>query len=63
MQRIIELIVSPTGETKVQTKGYSGADCQEATRFLEKALGVTTSDIRTADFYEASTTEQQVQQE
>ena len=63
MQRIIEVIVSPTGETKVQTKGYSGADCQHATRFLEQALGVTSSDTRTAEFYEASTAEQHVQQE
>ncbi len=25
--RIIEIVVSPRGETTVQTKGYSGSDC------------------------------------
>jgi Protein of unknown function (DUF2997) len=62
MGRIIEVIVSPTGETKVQTKGYSGGDCLQASKFLEQALGVTTSDTRTAEYYEAVTTDQQVQQ-
>jgi hypothetical protein len=62
MPRIIEVIVSPTGETTVQTKGYAGADCLQATRFLEQALGVTTADAKTAEYYEAAGNEQQVQQ-
>ena len=44
MPRIIEVIVSPAGETTVQSKGYPGAECFRATRFLEDALGVKTSD-------------------
>ncbi len=51
MPRIIELTVSPSGEATVQTKGYSGGDCLAAARFLEHALGVTTSDVKTAEFY------------
>ena len=35
MSRIIEVIVSPTGETSIQTKGYSGGDCLQASKFLE----------------------------
>ena len=38
MARIIEVVVSPTGETTVQTKGYSGGDCLNASQWLEKAL-------------------------
>jgi hypothetical protein len=62
MSRVIEVIVSPTGETTVQTKGYSGGECQEASRFLEQALGVVAADQKTAEFYSAQGTQQEVQQ-
>ena len=62
MARIIEVVVSPAGETTVQTKGYAGADCLQASKFLEQALGVTTDDRKTAEFFEVAPTEQQVQQ-
>jgi len=62
MPRIIEVIVSPIGETTIQTKGYSGSECQQASKWLEQALGVSTADRKTAECFEAQTTEQQVQQ-
>ena len=37
MPRLIEVLVSPQGETTVQTKGYAGPDCLQASRFLEQA--------------------------
>lgn len=61
MPRVIEVIVSPTGETKVQTKGFSGGDCLAASKFLEQALGATLTDTKTSEFYQPSTTQQQVQ--
>ena len=63
MPRIIEVIVSPTGETRLQTRGYSGGDCLQASKFLEQALGVTSSDTKSAEFYETTSNEQHVQQE
>ena len=63
MSRIIEITVSPTGETRIQTKGYTGSDCLKASKFLEQALGVTTSDTKTAEYFEEVTTDQHVQQE
>jgi Protein of unknown function (DUF2997) len=62
MARIIEVTVSPTGETFVQTKGYIGADCLQASRFLEQALGDMVTQQRTAEYYQATSVEQQVQQ-
>ena len=44
MPRIIEITVSPTGETTIQTKGYAGNDCFQASKFLEEILGVKASD-------------------
>ena len=38
--RYIEVLVRPDGSTKIETKGFSGSQCQEASRYLEQALGV-----------------------
>ena len=54
MSRIIQVTVSPRGEATVQTKGYAGADCLQASKFLEQALGITTADEKTAEFYQAA---------
>jgi hypothetical protein len=55
--RTIEIIVQPDGQTKIETKGFVGSECQEATKFLEKVLGQRTSEQLTAEFY-ANVTEQ-----
>jgi hypothetical protein len=62
VSRVIEVIVSPTGEVTVQTKGYAGSDCVQASKFLEQALGVKTADHKTAEYYQTQTAQQQVQQ-
>ena len=54
--RIIEIIVSPTGATTVETHGFTGAACQDASGFLEQALGARLSEVRTSAFYEATPT-------
>ena len=51
----IEVIVSPTGETRIETKGFDGAACQAASRFLESALGAKASERLTADYYRQAT--------
>ena len=58
-RRIIEVIVSPTGETTVQTKVYTGSACVQATKALEQALGLTTSDRKTSEYFQAAQVEQQ----
>ena len=62
MPRVIEVIVSPTGETTVQTKGYAGGDCLQASKFLEQALGTVATDHKTSEFYTVPAVEQHVQQ-
>jgi hypothetical protein len=37
--KVIEIVVSPMGETKVETKGFVGNECQKASEFLVGALG------------------------
>ena len=62
MPRIIEVVVSPTGEATVQTKGYAGADCLRASQFLEQALGVASADRKTGEYFLTAPADQHVQQ-
>jgi hypothetical protein len=62
MARVLEVTVSPRGETTVQTRGYAGADCLRASRFLEEALGAPTAERRTAEFYQAAPARQQARE-
>jgi Protein of unknown function (DUF2997) len=61
MPRIIEVTISPTGETTVQTKGYAGGDCLEASKFLEGALGMVASERKTSEYYGSTAIQQQIQ--
>jgi hypothetical protein len=61
MARIIEVVVSPTGQTTVQTKGYSGSECLHASSWLEKALGIVTTDQKTGEYYSIQPTQQEIE--
>jgi hypothetical protein len=54
MSKIIQVVVSPTGETKIETTGFTGSSCQEASRALEQALGAKTGETLTGEYYAAS---------
>ena len=62
MSRIIEIIVSPDGQTRVETKGFAGQECREASRFLESALGKLTSETLTAEFHQQHYRQNRVQE-
>lgn len=42
------------GKVNIETRGFEGAACLEATRRLAKALGQTVSDTPTDDMYKMS---------
>ena len=48
LKKTIEIVISPTGETKVETKGFSGGECRDASKFVEVALGQKTASSRPA---------------
>lgn len=62
MARVIEVFVSPTGETALETKGFSGDECLQASKFLEQTLGVTAADRKTAEFHTTTEAQQQARQ-
>jgi hypothetical protein len=57
--KTIEVIVLPTGETKVQTRGFTGGEW-EASKFLERALGNVGSDRLTDEFFQQTATTQSI---
>jgi len=60
--QIIEITVATNGSTHVETKGFAGASCRQASAFLEQALGQRTGEQLTSEFY-AQQTQHQTQQE
>ena len=58
-QQKIEIIVNSKGEASVETKGFTGSSCRDASRLLERALGNATSDRLTSEFYESQGLRQQ----
>lgn len=52
--KTIEITVAPDGQTRVETKGFVGSDCREASRFLEQALGDHTEEQLTSEFHQTT---------
>ena len=51
----IDVIVSPTGEVRLETRGFTGPSCREASRQLEAALGLRQSETLTAEHHQSLT--------
>ena len=59
MSRSIEIIVAPTGEIRIDAVNFKGADCEQATRFLEEALGQAGDRKRKPEYHQRQSTRQQ----
>lgn len=59
IQRNIEVVVNPSGELKIDAIGFSGADCEKATAFLEQALGKISEKRRKPDYYRQAFTKRE----
>jgi len=60
--QFIEVVISPQGETRVETKGFTGSSCRQASQFLEQALGTLASEKLTAEFCQQETASNRIQQ-
>ena len=60
--KTIEIIVSPTGQVRVETKGFTGGDCREASRFIKQALGKRAGEQLTSEFYQQQPQHQPLQE-
>ena len=60
--KTIEIIIAPNGQSKVETKGFTGSECREASRFIEQAIGQQTNELLKSEFHQTATTQQQIEQ-
>ena len=60
--KTIEITIDTKGELVVQTRGFNGASCKEASRLLEQTLGLAVSDAATPEMYQTAVTKQQIHQ-
>jgi hypothetical protein len=58
----IEITVDPKGQARVETKGFSGGECREASRFVEQALGCRSAETLTAEFHQGQEARQDLRQ-
>lgn len=52
MKPTIEIIIQPTGQIRVDAVDFKGADCEQATEYLEEALGVVGQRQRKPEFHQ-----------
>ncbi|MFM7592673.1 MAG: DUF2997 domain-containing protein [Isosphaeraceae bacterium] len=63
MTRVIEITVAQDGSTTVETKGFQGPSCRDASRFMEEALGRHVNQRQKHEFYITQTdTRQEIRQ-
>ena len=57
--KTIEVTISLDGRTSIQTTGFQGTSCQDASRFLECALGDRISEQLTSEYHSATAVNRQ----
>ncbi len=60
--KTIEIAISPDGKTTVQTRGFNGPSCRDASEFIEQALGRRTREELTPEFHQSQQVGQNAQQ-
>ena len=60
--KIIKITVDPKGQSKVETQGFTGGECREASRFIEQALGTRSAETLTAEFHQGQQAGQELGQ-
>jgi hypothetical protein len=60
--KTISITVAPDGTSRVETSGFAGSECREASRFAVQALGNTLSEQLKPEFHQTTTTKQQARQ-
>jgi len=56
MQPQIVFDITPKGQVKLQTQGFAGEECKNASRAYELALGLKQSDLPTGEMFQSSAT-------
>jgi hypothetical protein len=60
--KTIEITVSPQGAASIKTSGFTGSSCRDATRDLERALGVPGTEHLLPEYFQRASTGEQIRQ-
>ena len=60
--KTIEITVSPEGSVSIKTAGFAGGSCKEATRDLERALGLAGRESLLPEYFQRASTGDQLRQ-
>ena len=60
--KTIEITVTPEGATSIKTQGFTGGSCKDASRELERALGVAGRESLLPEYFQQQAGQSQIQQ-
>lgn len=60
--KTIEIIVAPNGQSRVETKGFTGSECRQASQFMERALGQQKGEVLKAELHQTAESQQQIKE-
>jgi hypothetical protein len=61
-EKRITITVSPEGSVSIKTAGFTGSSCRDATRDLERALGVSGREHLLPEYFNQTSTGEQLRQ-
>jgi hypothetical protein len=61
-EKKIEITVSPAGDVSIKTAGFTGGSCRDATRDLERALGIAGRETLLPEYFQQGSTGEQLRQ-
>lgn len=59
----IEIVISPQGQSQIETRGFQGAECRAASQFIEIALGHIDEERLTSEFHQTAIVQQTTESE
>jgi hypothetical protein len=60
--KTIQITVSPEGAVNIKTAGFTGSSCRDATRDIERALGVSGTEHLLPEYFQRASTGEQLRQ-
>jgi hypothetical protein len=61
-EKTIQITVSPEGAVSIKTSGFAGASCRDATRDIERALGVTGTEHLLPEYFQQTSVDTHITQ-
>ena len=61
-EKTIQITVSPEGSVSIKTAGFTGSSCKDATRDIERALGVAGRETLLPEFHNQNEAGEQLRQ-